>query len=212
MNATSGPDPQLDGTTDVGAQRIAHVYAEALYKAAAAKGQIADVLEECHSLIQDVFQAHPQLEVLVAGSAIGRTVKEEVLKKAFQGRCSELFFNFLLVLNNHDRLGLLRPILTALRQIDDARNRRIRVQVWTAVPLPDDQRDHLAAQLGQRLQGQLTLDLRVDPDLLGGLVVRTGDYVYDQSVRTQLRYMCKELIERSSHEIQSRRDSFSSAV
>jgi F-type H+-transporting ATPase subunit delta len=48
----------------------------------------------------------------------------------------------------------------------------------------------------------------VDPSLLGGLVVRTGDYVYDASVRTRLETIRKQLIERSSHEIQTGRDRF----
>jgi F-type H+-transporting ATPase subunit delta len=219
MTEMRGPDlppvlgePPLKGTADVGAQRIARVYAEALYAAAAKQGQVSQVVQELHSLIHDVFQRHPQLQTLIAGGAVGRTVKEATIRKAFQGRSSDVFLNFLLVLNHHDRLELLRPILSALHVIDDERNNRIRVQIWTAVTLPDDQKERLVAQLRQGLGGDLKLDLRVDPDLLGGLVMRAGDYVYDQSVRTRLDAIRKELIERSSHEIQSGRDRFSSAV
>jgi F-type H+-transporting ATPase subunit delta len=200
----------LEGTADVGAQRVARVYAEALYGVAAKDGQTDALMEELHSLIYDVFRGHPQLETLIAGSAIGRTAKEDVIRKAFQGRASATFLNFLLVLNHHDRLELLRPILSALHQIDDERKNRVPVQIWSAVPLPDDQRDKLVAQIQQSLQANLKVNLRVDPDLLGGLIVRAGDYVYDRSVRAQLVAISKELIERSSHEIQSRRDRFSS--
>jgi F-type H+-transporting ATPase subunit delta len=219
MIPTRGPDlppvlgePPIEGTADVGAQRVARVYAEALYAAAAKDGQVDDILQEMHSLIFDVFRGHPQLETLIAGSAVGRHAKEAVIRKAFQGRASEPFLNFLLVVNRHDRLELLRPILSALHHIDDERKNRVAVQVWSAVQLPDEQRDNLLAQMRQSLQAELKVDFRVDPDLLGGLVVRAGDYVYDHSVRSQLLAIRKELIERSSHEIQSRRDSFSSAV
>jgi len=201
----------LRGTSDVSAERIARVYAEALYGAAAPKGQVADVIEQLDSLIHDVLHGNPEVNALIVGNAVGRTVKEEVIRKAFGG-ASELFLNFLLVLNHHDRLDLLRPILSGLRQIDDEKQNRVRVHVTSAVPLPDDQRDNLAAQLRDMLRAEPKLDLRVDPDLLGGLVVRAGDYVYDSSVRTRLKNVQKELIERSSHEIQSRRDHFSSAV
>jgi F-type H+-transporting ATPase subunit delta len=219
MTTTRGPDQPLvlgeaplEGTADVGAQRIARVYAEALYAAAAKAGQADAILEEMHSLVHDVFRGHPQLETLIAGGALGRHAKDEVLRKAFQGRCTDIFLNFLMVLNHHDRLELLRPIVSALHQLDDEKKNRVRVQIWSAVPLPDDQRDRLVGWLENRLQAQLKLDLRVDPDLLGGLVVRAGDYVYDHSVRAQLLALRKELIERSSHEIQSRRDRFSTAV
>ncbi|MBY0525997.1 MAG: ATP synthase F1 subunit delta [Gemmataceae bacterium] len=217
MTQTRGPDQPpilgeepLKGTSDVGAQRIARVYAESLYSVASKQGQAAEVLEEVDSLIRDVFRGRPQLELLITGSAIGRTAKEDVIKSAFAGRASDTFLHFLYVLNHHDRLDLLRTIHSALHQIDNERNNRIRVHVQTATPLADDQRERLTTQLGRDLQAEVTLDLQVDPDLLGGMVVRAGDYVYDHSVRTQLATFRKELIERMSHEIQSRRDRFRS--
>lgn len=213
MTHPRGPDQPpvvgeeaLRGTSDVSAQRIARVYAEAIYKAAGTEAE--GVIEELHSLIHDVFAGNPQLEILIAGRAVGRTAREDVIKKAFQGRSSGLFLNFLLVLNHHDRLELLRPILSALHQIDDERKNRVRVHVRSAVPLTDEQRERLITQLRRDLQADPTLDARVDPSLLGGLVVRTGDYVYDASVRTRLETIRKQLIERSSHEIQTGRDRF----
>jgi F-type H+-transporting ATPase subunit delta len=148
---------------------------------------------------------------LIAGSAVGRTAKDEVIKKAFQGRSSDLFLNFLLVLNHHDRLDLLRPILSGLHRIDDERKNRVRVHVRSAVPLTDEQRERLITQLRRDLQADPTLDARVDPSLIGGMVVRMGDYVYDASIRTRLETIRKQLIERSSHEIQSGRDRFYAA-
>ncbi len=215
--STRGPDEPpmvgeeaLSGTADVSAQRVARVYADALYEAAAKIGQTQAILEEMDSLLKQVFPAQPQLEVLIAGSAIGRTSKEEVIRKAFAGRASETFVNFLLVLNNHDRLELLRPIYSALKQIDNQRKGRTPVQVWTAVPLPNDQRERLITELRQTLQTEPVLHTHVDPDLLGGLVIRAGDYVYDASVRSELEAIRNQLIESSSHEIQTGRDRFSS--
>jgi F-type H+-transporting ATPase subunit delta len=217
MTTTRGPDQPpvvgeepLRGTADVGAQQVARVYAEALYAAAEKRGQVQAVLEEIESLLKDVFPAQPLLRRLITGQAIGRKGKIEVIRKAFDGRASETFVNFLLTLNNHDRLELLAPILSALKQIDEHKHGRQRVQVWTAVPLPDDQRERLTAELRQVLQTEPLLEPHVDPDLLGGLVVRVGDYVYDASVRTELQAIRNQLIERSSHEIQSRRDRFCS--
>ena len=54
------------------------------------------------------------------------------------------------------------------------------------------------------------LATKIDPDLLGGLVVRVGDWLYDASVRTQLETIRNQIIARSSHEIQSGRNRFSS--
>jgi F-type H+-transporting ATPase subunit delta len=86
------------------------------------------------------------------------------------------------------------------------------VEVRSAVPLPDDQRERLLNQLRATLQREPILQTRVDENLLGGLVVRVGDWVYDASVKTRLETIRHQLTERSSHEIQSRRDRFSSPV
>jgi F-type H+-transporting ATPase subunit delta len=202
---------KLEHTANVSAQRIARVYAEALLNAAEKRGEADAVAEQLSSLIGDVFQADPQFEAFLSSGAVGRPHKAAVLRSVFQKRASELFFNFLLVLNEHERLDLLRPILAALQVLRDQRARRIRVQVRTAVPLADDQRGRLERDLRDTLRMEPLLETAVDPDLIGGMVVRIGDWVYDASVRTTLASLHSQILTRSSHEIQSGRDRFSFA-
>jgi F-type H+-transporting ATPase subunit delta len=194
---------------DVGTQRLARVYATALLDAAGQQeGQVAVVLEELDSLIDDVFGHHPHLEVLFSGAAVGRTVRRQALEKAFGGRASDLFFRFLLVLNDHERLALVRPIRAAARALDNERQRRVPVQVWTAVPLDDNEKHKLAASVRQRFHLEPLLQTHVDAALLGGLKVRVGDVQIDATVRTRLDNLRTQILARSSYEIQSRRDRF----
>ncbi len=198
-------------TADVGSQRVARVYAEALLNAADKQGQVDDVLDELATLTGEVFRKDPQFEAFLASGAIGRDRKAQVLRDLFEHRASSVFFNFLMVLNNHERLGLLRPIRAAYQELYDERARRIRVLVRTAVPLPDDQRARLRQELHDTFHLEPILETRVDPDLLGGMVVRVGDWLYDASVRTQIENLRNQLIARSSYEIQSGRNRFSAA-
>ena len=195
---------------DVGAQRIARTYAQALLDAAEKRGQGREVLDELDSLVHDVFAAARQFEGFLASRAIGRKRKPPVIRSAFQGRASDVFLNFLLVLNDHERLDLLRPILSAYRQLYEERTHQVRVRVRSAAPLPDDQRQRLEQELRAAFRREPILETRVDPDLIGGLVIQVGDWVYDGSVRSRLAEIRNQLIERSSYEIQSRRDRFSS--
>src|SRR5215468_9349814 len=94
----------LKASADVTAQRVAHVYAEALLNAAEKHGQGEAVLEELNGLIFAVFKNEPKLEVLLSGAAVGRTRREEIIRSVFGGKTSDLFFNFLLVLNAQERL------------------------------------------------------------------------------------------------------------
>ena len=147
-----------------------------------------------------------------ASGAIGRKQKDEVLRKIFAGKTSPVFLNFLLVLSDHERLDMLRGILAAAQELRDERMGRMRVEVQSATPLPEDQRERLRRELKETFQREPLLSVRTDPELLGGLVVRVGDWLYDASVRTQLDSIRNQIIERSSHEIQSGRDRFSTAI
>jgi F-type H+-transporting ATPase subunit delta len=196
---------------DVGAQRVARVYAEALLNAAEKRGEVDAVFEQLEALVREVFRADPQFAEFLASGAVGRDKKAAVLRSVFENRAGELFLNFLMVLNHHDRLDLLGLIFDAYRDLRDQRARRIRVRVRSAVPLPDDQRDRLRQELHDTFHLEPLLENEVDPDLLGGMVVRVGDWVYDASVRTQLDTIRNQIIARSSHEIQSGRNRFSAS-
>jgi F-type H+-transporting ATPase subunit delta len=207
---TQNGEQNSSTTVDVGGQRVAKVYAEALLNAAQKQGRAQETLEELESLIQDIFRTAGQFEAFLASGAIGRNRKAEVLQKAFANRGSEIFVNFLLVLSNHERLDLLRPIARAYKELYDRRAGRMRVEVRSAVPLPEDQRNRLQQELRETFHREPMLESKIDPDLLGGLVVRVGDWLYDASIRTQLETIRNQIIARSSHEIQSGRDRFSS--
>jgi F-type H+-transporting ATPase subunit delta len=208
---TENGDIQFHPTADVGAQRVAKVYAEALLNVADERGQMESVLDELNGLVADVFAADPVVETFLASPAVRQEPKAEVLRAVFSERASDLFLDFLLVLNEHERLDLLRPIAQAYRDLYDEKVRRVRVRVRSAVVLPDDQRTRLEETLRETLRQEPILETRIDPEMLGGLIVKVGDWQYDASVRTTLKTLSDQIIARSSHEIQSGRDRFSSA-
>ncbi|MSQ94677.1 MAG: ATP synthase F1 subunit delta [Gemmataceae bacterium] len=196
---------------DISAKRLATVYGEALLNAAEAAGEVAQVLEEIDSVIDDVFRSDVRLEALLAGAAVGRKVRKLAIEKTFSTRASSTFYKFLLVLNDHERLDLIRPIRRALHELYDERTRRLRVLVYSATPLSDEFQARIKATMHDAFKLEPVLVVVVDPTLLGGLKIRIGDKVYDGTVRTRIDNLRNQLIERSSHEIQSRRDRFSSA-
>jgi F-type H+-transporting ATPase subunit delta len=212
-DATSRAGPSLgrqETVLDVNTQRIAKVYAEALLAAADKQGQADEIREELDELAGKFFEADPRAQAFLTSGAISRSRKAEVIRNVFSGRASELFVNFLLVLNDQDRTDLLRAVGRAYGELCENRAGRVRVQVRSAVPLADDQRTRLVEQLRTTFGKEPVLDTRVEPDLLGGMVVRVGDWLYDYSLRSRLEDLRNQLIARSSHEIQSQRDRFRS--
>jgi F-type H+-transporting ATPase subunit delta len=210
----TGPPPEsatLSGDEGRASQRIARTYAEALLNIAEERNLVDAIGEELHLLIFDLFQKEPKLEALFATPAIKRSRKEPMIRKAFQGKASDLFLDFLLVLNRYDRLGLVRSVYFAYRELRDHRAKRIRIIVRSAVPLTEEQQNQLRQTFETSLKQEPVLDLRVDPNLLGGMVVQVGDEVFDSSVRSRIDTIRNQLLARSSYEIQSQRDRFSSA-
>ncbi|HEY7426339.1 MAG TPA: ATP synthase F1 subunit delta [Gemmataceae bacterium] len=184
---------------DDATRHVARVYAEALLAAADKRQQISEVLEELEFLAHDLVPRDPSIRAFFGGAVIGRERKRDVLRRAFEGKVNDLLYNFLLVLNDHDRLGILRAVAVALRDIHERRAGRMHVTVSAAAPLADDQQERLRQELRDKFGREPILSLRVDPDLLGGLVVRVDDWVYDGSVRARLQRIQNQLIERSSY-------------
>jgi F-type H+-transporting ATPase subunit delta len=191
-------------------RRVAHVYGEAILKAATKRQQGAEVLQELEALDNEVLRRDPGLAAFLGSAAVSRERKEAALRHAFTDRCSEILLNFLLVLNAHDRLDVLQAVVVAYKAAYDREAGLLPVVVQSAVPLEAGQQDQLRQELRERFKREPLLETQVVPDLLGGLVVRVGDWVFDASVRTRINLIRKQLIERSSHEIQSGRDRFRS--
>ena len=84
------------------------------------------------------------------------------------------------------------------------------IHVTSAVPLSDAQRERLRQDVRAVVNWEPVLDETVDPAVLGGLIIRVQDWVYDASVKSRLESIREQLTQRSGHEIQSRRDRFGS--
>ncbi len=184
---------------DDATRHIARIYAEALLDAADKRQQTLEVLEQLESLVHDVLNRNPEIALLLSSAVISREHKHDVLRRAFEGKINETLYHFLLVLNNHDRLSVLREVAVLMRDIFERRAGRMHVAVTAAQPLAHDQQERLQNELRAKFNREPILKVRVDPELLGGLVVRVDDWVYDGSVRARLERMRNQLIEKGSY-------------
>ena len=188
---------------DVKTQAVARVYAEALLSEARKRNVVEELSEQMEVLVRGVAGADPIVDNFLRGIFGGREHRKHAIFKSLETRVNPLLLNFILVLNDHERLPFLRPILIVYRQMVEKQAGKIRVRVRSAVPLPDDQRERLVQRLRELTHKEPVLEASVDPDLLGGLVVQIGDWRYDATVRHQIDSIRNQLIERSSHVIEA---------
>ncbi len=190
-------------TGNVRQARIARVYAESLYALAARDNRAEAVGDEMEAVIRDVLDRNRRFGAFFVSPALGRRARGPLLAAAFEGKVSPLLMNFIGVLNQNNRLDLFRAVAAAYRELLDQRAGRVRVQVRSAVPLGDAEREQLRSTLAASLHKEPVLSVRVDPDLIGGLVVQVGDKVFDSSVRSRLDALRTQLLARGTHGTQA---------
>src|SRR5579883_279649 len=184
---------------DDATRHVARIYAEALLAAADKRQQTQEVLEQLEELVRDVLSRDSAFAVFLASAVVSGEQKRDALRRAFEGKVNEVLYHFLLVLNDHDRLGILRETAVLMRDVYERRAGRIHVEATSAVALDDEQRERLRRELREKFNREPVLTVRVDPDLLGGLVVKVDDWVYDGSVRARLERIRNQLIEKGSY-------------
>ena len=178
--------------------RLARVYAEALI-ALAAKNNEADAIgEELNTLAFGVFANNPGVENFFSSPAVSTRNKQSILGGSLAGT-SPLMQKFLGLLNQNRRIFLLRDVAGAYQKIRDTEAGRVRVTVRSATPLNDAQQDDLKKTLAEKLNKQPILAMKVDPDLLGGLLVQVGDRIYDTTVKSRLDNLRNHLLTSGNH-------------
>jgi len=193
---------------DTGMQRVGGIYAKALLAATEPAGKAAAVLDELDAFVEEVLDKMPQFDAVLSSALIAHEDKAALLDKGVGGQASPLFLNFLKVVSSHGRLDCLRVIRHEARRLYDAINGHVRVDVITATPLDEKSTSRLSEKLRTMFAGRPDLVCRTDPEIIGGIVMRVGDTVYDGSIATQLKQIRGKMLDRSVHEIQSRRDRF----
>jgi F-type H+-transporting ATPase subunit delta len=103
--------------------------------------------------------------------------------------------NFLRLLVRKQRIAILPGVVEEFRAMADAQAGVIRGAVTSATPLPEAVVEFIRTRLANRFGKKVILSLAVDPELIGGLVVRVGSLSYDGSLRSQLKAMQSQLLE-----------------
>ena len=143
---------------------------------------------------EQVLAASSELSVALESPSISRPRKRAVVSRLARSlTLSAVATNFLFVLIDHRRTPELSAILDAFDKLLDERRGILQVEVVSASPLEQAQQNDLKRRLASMTGKTIGLNLKVDGDLVGGMVVRLGSTVYDGSVRGQLEAIGRQL-------------------
>ena len=156
-------------------------YATALYEAAferliGALGDTAKALADRPALLKQLGAADAEF-----------APRQAALDTILADDTEPLVRNFLYTLLQRGDLSLLEDVISSLRaRLQRAESGPVKVEVVTAIPVAEDQRQTLETRLAEQYGANLTYEYKVDPTILGGMIVRVGDKLIDGSVASRL--------------------------
>lgn len=188
-------------------QQLGDIYAKALLGFGAASGNLDQLVEELSGVVEAIENV-PGLKAALESPRIGPDKKSDLLDKAFGGRVEKGLIDFLKVVGNKGRYDCLVSISASSRTMQDEMSGRVQAVLTSASEIDENVTNKIAEKLSELLGKTVSLKSVVDPKILGGMVVRIGDTVYDGSVVNQLSQIRTRAVKNASDSIREKLDRF----
>ncbi len=195
---------------DTEQQQIGVIYAKALLSFGKDAG-ILDTLVEQLSDVANVVSEVPGLQALLESPRIAFEEKSKLLDKAFGGRVEQSLINFLKIVGSKNRFECLAAISVSAKKLQDEMAGRVQAILTSAAEVDDRVKKAIAQKLSSVLGKTVTLNSVIDPSIIGGMVIRIGDTIYDGSVVNQLAQVRVKAIKNASDAIREKLDRFATA-
>jgi ATP synthase F1 delta subunit len=173
-------------------EEIAAVYARSLFEAALESRKLDEVREQLGEFT-DALEGDRQLQVFFFSPYFSTNEKKEGLHRAVSG-AEAIFLNFLeLLLENH-RMPAIFRIRRGYESLWEDHNRLLPVEVTSAVELDEQTVRGIGDRIQEQTGRKVELSAAVEPDILGGIIVRVGNQVLDASIRNRLETLRKQVV------------------
>ncbi|MBI4781997.1 MAG: F0F1 ATP synthase subunit delta [Oscillatoriophycideae cyanobacterium NC_groundwater_1537_Pr4_S-0.65um_50_18] len=169
------------------AAEISEPYAQALMSVAQSSDQVDRIGEDVGSVLS-VLSESQDLRTCLASPLFEAEVKKRVIRQVFGDQLHSFTLNFILLLVDRGRILFVEDIFQQFQVLLRQLRKAVLAEVTSAVALNEEQQNGIRQKVLSMTQAeQVELALRVDPDLMGGVIIKVGSQVVDASLRTQLR-------------------------
>jgi F-type H+-transporting ATPase subunit delta len=173
--------------------RIANRYAEALLTAAEEQRALTQIGEDL-AMILRITRESRDLQLFLKSPVVNKEKKLEVLEAVFASRIQPLTLQFIRLLTEKAREGLLPQMIEAFFRLQDSRSGTVNIAVNAASNLSEEQKTRLAKRFETFTEKKVRLQFTLDKRLIGGFVARVGDVVLDGSVKRQLETLRRRFV------------------
>jgi F-type H+-transporting ATPase subunit delta len=172
-------------------EEIAGVYARSLFEVAKDEGKLDDVREQLLAFA-DALSESREMQQFFFSPYFSTAEKEEGLEKVVSG-ADPVVMNFLKLLIENHRMPVLFRVRDAFEELWEQENRLLPVQITSAVELDKATVKQIGDKIAEQTGRKVDLSAGVEPDILGGIVVRVGNSVLDASIRNRLEQLRKQV-------------------
>jgi F-type H+-transporting ATPase subunit delta len=172
-------------------EEVAEVYARALFEAAR-EDDVLDAVHEQLDEFADAVTENRDLAVFFFSPYFSAQEKKDALHRALTGADSR-FENFLQALIERHRMPVLFRIRARFDQMWEKERQLLPISITSAVELDKDTVQSIGDQVGEQTGRTIELTSQVDPDILGGIVLRVGNTILDASIRHRLEQLRKQV-------------------
>jgi F-type H+-transporting ATPase subunit delta len=172
-------------------EEIAQVYGRSLFEVAREHGKLDEIREQLGQFADALHDNH-ELAVFFFSPYFSTEEKKEGLHSAVEGADEELM-NFLELLIENHRMPAIFRIRNQYDALWDKENRQLPVEVTSAVELDQETVSEIGKRIGEATGEKVNLTTQIEPDILGGIVLRVGNSILDASIRNRLEQLRKQV-------------------
>lgn len=192
---------------DTDKQQLGAVYAKALLEHGKAIGKLDSLVDQLAEVAAAVGEV-PGLRAVLESPRVPLESKAQMIDKALGGKFDQELIHFLKVVNAKGRFDCLASMAVNARKMQDEMAGRIQAVVTSATEMDEAAVRGISDRLASVLGKEVALRSVVDPSIVGGIMVRVGDTVYDASLKNQLAQVRSRAIQRSSDAIREKLERF----
>jgi len=172
-------------------EELARVYARSLFEVAKERAKL-DAIREQLAMFATALRENGDLAIFFFSPYFSTAEKQESLQRVLNDADPD-FVRFLALLIENHRMPVIHRIERAYERLWEEEHRVLPVEITSAVELDERTIQGVGESIGQRTGRSVTLTKRVDPDILGGIVVRVGNSILDASIRNRLEQLRRQV-------------------
>lgn len=180
---------------------IHEIYSDVMFELAEESGLVEQIMEDLEA-VGDVLRDEPEFLSLLTLGEVKQDEKAKMIRRVFKGRINDLTLDFLCVLAKRNRMNFLHGIGDRYQILLDERKNIKRVEVTLASQPDVEQIEKLKADIKDAVNAEIKLSVNIDPEIIGGVIIKKGDLVVDNSVRTILHRTVDAIMQRTKEQSQ----------